>query len=180
MTEKMQQSTSQQEQQAGETDYERLTLDIAALSQNQTINRYGYLVGGMGLLVPANTLSEVLRKFTLYPIPKTRAWLRGLVNLRGNLIPVYDLAMLCGLSDSMSGYDSLLILDKGADAVGILINNLPVVCDVDNWEALDVTSCEIPSLVSFAIESYRHGDMIWTCFDHKEYFRSLRDDVACD
>lgn len=159
-------------------DYDHLALDITALSENRKINRYGYEVGAIRLLVPQNTLSEVLRKYTLYPIPNTREWLRGLVNLRGNLIPVYDVAMLFGMADSPANYDSLLILDKGADAVGILINKLPVVCDLDNWQLLDESVSDIPVLEPFIKESYKKDDIVWSSFDHREFFRSIRNDVA--
>ena len=159
-------------------DYEHLTLDIAALSQNKKINRYGFMVGTMGFLVPENTLGEVLRKYTVYSIPNTKNWLRGLVNLRGNLIPVYDISILFGQQDSLMNYENLLILDKGADAVGILINRLPEVCEVDNWQALDNLSGVVPGLEKFTQESYRNGDMIWLSFDHREYFKSIKNDVV--
>lgn len=160
------------------SDYEYLTLDIAALSQNKKINRYGYVIAGAGFLVPENTLSEVLKKFSVYPVPNTRPWLRGLVNLRGNLIPVYDVAMLFGLSAAPASYENLLILDKGVNAVGILINKLPQVCDVENWQALDQAAVVMPGLEKFIKESYRHDDKVWSCFDHREYFESVKHDVA--
>ena len=160
------------------TDYSHLTLDIAGLSENKKINRYGYEVGVLHLLIPENTLSEVLRKYTLYPLPNTREWLRGLVNLRGNLIPVYDVAMLFGMADSPASYDSLLILDKGVEAVGILINKLPVVCDLEHWQLLEESSSDIPAIEQFTRESYTNDDMIWSCFDHREYFKSIKKDVA--
>ncbi|MBI3187584.1 MAG: chemotaxis protein CheW [Gammaproteobacteria bacterium] len=179
MTDNISLTTLQQTQQTGSAgDYDYLTLDIAALSENKKINRYGYEVGVIRLLVPANTLSEVLRKFTLYPIPNTKEWLRGLVNLRGNLIPVYDVSMLFGMSDAPANYDSLLILDKGAEAVGILIDKLPVVCDLDNWQLLTDSVSDIPAIEQFISESYKKDDIIWSCFDHREYFRSIRNDVA--
>ena len=160
------------------TDYSHLTLDIAALSQHQKINRYGFVVGSMRFLVPKNTLSEVLRKYTIYPIPNTQNWFRGLVNLRGNLIPVYDISRLLGQQDVVTNYENLLILDKGPDAVAILINRLPEVCEVDQWQPLDDMSAVIPDLEKFTLESYRNGDMIWSSFDHREYFKSIRSDVC--
>ena len=179
MTENISLTTLQDNQQIhSAVDYEHLTLDIAALSENKKINRYGYEVGTLRLLVPENTLSEVLRKYTLYPIPNTQEWLRGLVNLRGNLIPVYDVSMLFGISDSPGYYDSLLILDKGAAAVGILIDKLPVVCDLDNWQRLDDSISDIPVLEKFTRESYKQDDVIWSSFDHREYFKSIRNDVT--
>ena len=179
MTDNIAVSTLQGNQQSHRAaDYEHLTLDIAALSQNKKINRYGYQVGILHLLVPGNTLSEVLRKYTLYPIPNTRDWLRGLVNLRGNLIPVYDVSILFGMADSPANYDSLLILDKGIEAVGILIDKLPVICDLDHWQLLEESSPDIPAIEQFTKESYKKDDIIWSCFDHREYFKSIRNDVA--
>lgn len=174
----MQPSSASTPLQSVASDYDYLTLDIAALSQNKKINRYGYVVGGVGFLVPHNTLSEVLRKYTLYSIPNTKAWLRGLVNLRGNLIPAFDVSMLFGFQNTATHYENLLILDKGADAVGILINKLPVVCDVESWQPVAEQIAGVPGLETYTSEVYKNGEMIWSCFDHKAYFRSIKSDVA--
>jgi twitching motility protein PilI len=159
-------------------DYSHLTLDIAALSKNKKINRYGFVVGSMGFLVPENMLCEVLRKFTIYSVPNTKNWFRGLVNLRGNLIPVYDISMLLGQQDVITNYENLLVLDKGADAVAILINRLPEVCAVESWQPLNDMSAIMPGLEKFIKEAYRNDDMIWSSFDHRAYFTSIKNDVV--
>jgi chemotaxis signal transduction protein len=159
-------------------DYEYLTLDVAALAQQAKLKRYGYRVGNLGLLVPANTLSEVLRQFVIYPLPNVQPWFRGLVNLRGNVVPVYELGQLLGYESSAESLEHLLILDKGADAVGILVARLPVACEVETWEKAEAVGNIPASLADHVTEAYVNNEALWISFDHKAFFSSLKNNVA--
>lgn len=148
------------------------------LSQNDyQLPRYGFIINGIGLMISSEILSEVVKNYTVYPIPNTRAWMRGLVNLRGNLIPVYDLSMLLGMTDAPMQQGSLLVLDKGQDSVGILIDGLPQPCDTTNWSKTMQTP-ELPIVLSdFITDAYLSDDVIWLGFKHKEFFKSVMESI---
>jgi twitching motility protein PilI len=144
------------------------------LSHNDyQLPRYGFIVNGIGFMISSEILSEVVKTYTVYPIPNTRAWMKGLVNLRGNLVPVYDLSMLLGLTDVPVQQGSLLVLDKGQDSVGILIDGLPLPCDISSWsKTMQVP--ELPAgLSDFVTDAYIADDLIWLGFKHKEFFKSV-------
>ena len=139
--------------------------------------RYGFIVKDIGLMIPSEILSEVVKNYTVYPIPNTQPWMKGLVNLRGNLIPVYDLSMLLGLSDVPMQQGSLLVLDKGQDSVGILIDGLPQPCDVTKWSKT-MQIPELPAgLPDFITDAYLADDTIWLGFKHKEFFKSVMNSI---
>lgn len=144
------------------------------LSHNDyQLPRYGFIVNGIGFMISSEILSEVVKHYKVYPIPNTQAWMKGLVNLRGNLIPVYDLSMLLGLSDAPIQQGSLLVLDKGRDSVGILIDGLPQPCDITDWSKT-MQIPELPAgLSDFITDAYSADDVIWLGFKHKEFFKSV-------
>lgn len=154
-----------------------LGLDISTHDYKQP--RYGFKVGGIGFLIPSETLCEVMKNFKVYPIPNTKQWVHGLVNLRGNLIPVYDLSLLLGLSENPMNHDNLLIIDKGSESVGILIENMPQPCEMRGWTALSHIP-KLPAGLSECIaDAYSIDDVIWLGFNHKEFFNYVMDTVAC-
>jgi len=95
--------------------------------------RYGYRVGSLSFLIPSGAGSEVVPLTSPAAIPNSPDWLLGVVNLRGSLAPVFDLAIVLGVGeDRAAGRDDgsgtkpmILILDKGERAAGVLIDDLP-------------------------------------------------------
>lgn len=153
-----------------------LGLDIS--SHGYELPKYGFIVGGLGFLISPEVLCEVLKEFVVYPIPSTKQWMHGLVNLRGSLIPVYDLSMLLGLSSEPMKHDNLLIIDKGYEAVGILIDSLPKQCDMRGWAELSSIP-KLPAGLSDCVsDAYSKDDVMWLGFKHKEFFTNMMDSVA--
>jgi twitching motility protein PilI len=54
---------------------------------------------GQGLLLPLRQAGEIFDLGPLLPVPHTRPWLAGVVNLRGGVYTVVDLARFLGMRD---------------------------------------------------------------------------------
>ena len=157
--------------------------DISVFKQESSITsaedqRFGFMLGNIGVLVPEHTLSEVMRSFRVFPVPNTKNWMRGTTTLRGNLIPVYDLALLLGLSDQPMDCNNLLILDKGQASVGLLIEDLPRSQDISQWHPLMHTPRMPAGLTEFITEVYAVQETIWLGFDHRAFFEFLKIKIA--
>lgn len=95
--------------------------------------RYGYRIGTLSFLIPGGTGSEVVPLMNPAAMPNSPRWLRGVINLRGALVPVFDLAGVLGMDrdqpgDSAHGTGAkpvILVLDKGEHAAGMLIDGFP-------------------------------------------------------
>ena len=157
--------------------------DISLLGINDSLEeyhqqRYGFKISGIGFLIHPNTLCEVMKNFNVYPIPNTKPWMHGLVNLRGNLIPVYDLSLQLELSKEPMKHENLLIVDRGQDSAGILIDGLPVPCDTSEWPNLP-RAPRLPSGLSECVsDAYSIDDVLWLGFDHQAFFRKAMEEVA--
>lgn len=159
------------------SDVSYLNLDIASSSKKR-VRRFGFVIENIGFLIQDNAVCEVVIDFKLFAIPNTSSWMRGWVNIRGNLVPVYDVSELLGFDDEIKRYNKLLIIDKGVDAIGVLIDKLPQSYDVSEWETSSDLN-ELPGgLNDFASQSYYSNNITWLDFEYKDYFLSLKKDIA--
>ena len=146
--------------------------------QNEESTRFGFVINNIGLLIAENTLSEVVKNAQMYPVPNTRSWMKGLINLRGNLVPVYDLTLLLGMTDTHDQYENLLVLGKQDSSVGILINNLPRVCPVSDWKLLTKIPVQIANLNDHVSQAFSSDEQIWLDFNEQSFFKSIKQQVA--
>ncbi len=131
--------------------------------------RYGFRVGMLGLLIDANTESEILKMPQVTPLPGAQAGFLGLINLRGNLVPIYELRILLHLEPRKPGANPLaLIFGKGENAVGVLTEEFPVALH---------TLRPLPSLpvLPNALQEHVHygyiqDELVWLEFDHGSFF----------
>jgi twitching motility protein PilI len=139
--------------------------------ENWVPKRYGYRIGALGFLVSEQIRSEVVRTPAISSLPHSPEWLLGLMNLRGNLVPVADLGSLCGDAPAPRTPATVLVLDGGERAVAIPINDLPVA--LTDPRPLDTTP-PLPTLIEgYAGPAFEAEDRIWLAFDHDKFFRAL-------
>jgi purine-binding chemotaxis protein CheW len=84
---------------------------------------------------------EILEYDTVTRVPKTPAWVRGAINLRGRVVPVVDLAVRFGQPPSeISKRTCIVILDVDmegeATVIGILVDSVSQVVDLKPEETL--------------------------------------------
>ncbi len=81
--------------------------------------------GQAGLVLPLGLQGEIWPSPRLAPLPGTSRWLLGLVNLRGTLAPVYELAGSLGWKEPPVAEQRVLILGEGEERVGMVIHGDP-------------------------------------------------------
>ena len=74
--------------------------------------------GGEVLAVPIDEVREILQLATLTPLPRTPAFVRGVMNLRGAVVPVIDLAARLGLAATVVGRRSCIVVVDARQRVG--------------------------------------------------------------
>ena len=138
--------------------------------------RFGFRVGDIGLLVPAGMLSELVEEPEIYPLPTTPVWFPGLINLRGDLVPVFNLKTLFNMEGSGGEQSNLLVLSTKAEAVSVLIDGLPLTVDTSRHIEQSPPLPEILQKHSHAI--YLLEQVIWVDFDFDGFFRAAGSRIA--
>ncbi len=94
--------------------------------QQDGLQREGFLIGHLGLMIRYEDGSELSELPTTYRLPKAPGWFTGVANLHGLLVPVFDLASYLDVERQPGAKPMLLVLGHGADAAGVVIDGLPV------------------------------------------------------
>jgi len=77
--------------------------------------------------VPISNVQEIIKTPAITAIPNTPEFFKGVVNLRGKVIPVLGLSEKLGLRESDSEERRTIIVNVGINTAGIIVD---AVCDV--------------------------------------------------
>jgi twitching motility protein PilI len=132
---------------------------------------YGFVIATLSFLLKPGEKVEIIEAVPTCPIPNTPQWLAGMINLRGNLLPVFDLKLLFDLQDTRP-FKWIMIFGHGSAAAGIYIDTPPA--GVRAGEAV----AEVPPLPELlrtcATHIYREGDTHWIEVAFDSFFAQLR------
>jgi purine-binding chemotaxis protein CheW len=103
-----------------------------------------YVVFNLGDELYAADIEEVIEvrlveKIT--PVPGGSPYLKGMINLRGKVIPVFDLAEKIGVDTKGESYKKIVIAEVKDKLLGLLVNE---VSGVERFESID----EMPELIA--------------------------------
>ncbi|EXJ14499.1 chemotaxis protein CheW [Imhoffiella purpurea] len=147
---------------------------LARADAQQADDRYGFRISSLGLMVQPRTLTELIPMTPIVAIPNGPSWLCGMINVRSQLVPVFDLSMMCGLpspEDQPGGW--ILVLDAGERAVGLVVAEYPKrLRDLRPVTQLP----SLPDPLQRAVSAgYLEGDTLWLELDHRAFFSSFTD-----
>jgi purine-binding chemotaxis protein CheW len=85
-------------------------------------------------------VKEIIEYDTVTEVPKTPEWVRGVINLRGRVVPVIDLAPKFRLAPSVAGKLTCIVItevqgERGATVMGVMADS---VCEVINLKPQDI------------------------------------------
>jgi purine-binding chemotaxis protein CheW len=126
--------------------------------------------GTQALLVPIDAVREILEVGRLTQVPQAPALLRGVMNLRGAVVPVIDLAARCGLPPCRIGRRSaIVVVAVPGDEVqaqfvaGLLVDAVYEVLDaaVDRIEAVPTLGVDLPGAFLLGMLRLDSGYAAW-------------------
>ena len=105
--------------------------------------------------VPADQVRGVIARQAVVPIPSTPPHLLGVTNFRGEVLPVFDLHVLLGLTQEPGQPEYFIIGRPGADSAALGSDSCP---DIMQVQAEDM---EVPtSIVAAPAGRYLRGHFI--------------------
>jgi purine-binding chemotaxis protein CheW len=69
-----------------------------------------FILGGGAYGVPILKVREIIRLLEITPIPRMPDYVRGVINLRGKIVPVIDLRMKFGITDTATTNRTCIIV----------------------------------------------------------------------
>lgn len=139
--------------------------------------KLGFHVGDLRFFVPFDGASELSEMVPVFRLPNVPSWFRGLANLRGNLVPVFDVAAMIGFRGETGRDRMLLVLGHGPMAAGMVVNELPTRIRLES--ATEVERPELPGVLQDCVpRAYLHGEEVWLELQYQRFFETTASMLA--
>ena len=134
--------------------------------------RYGYQIGNFHFVLRESVIPELLINPDIYPMPLSPSWMVGLINVRGNIVPVLDISEKIIGRIGRQDKQHVLLINKSAGAVAILIDFIPEAISIDMSPSDSIA--EIAGMEQFTNGAYFSEKGIWYEFDVESYCHDLK------
>jgi purine-binding chemotaxis protein CheW len=107
-------------------------MDIASAGQYLSFN-----LAGAAYAVPIGMVREINRVLQITPMPETPEYVCGVMNLRGNMIPIIDLKLRFGMARGpITKQSCIIVAETPAGLCGMLVDSIlgVVTLTTDNIE----------------------------------------------
>ena len=85
-----------------------------------------FALGREEYALPISHVHEIIRYTEPRFVASREEWTRGVISLRGTIIPVHDLAVRLGLevTEREEGAGKIVIVESGAEMVGVIVDEV--------------------------------------------------------
>lgn len=146
----------------------------ANLIDQERVFRYGFKLGEIGFLVTEGAFSNVIENATIYTIPNTTHWLEGLVNLHGEMIPVFNLNAMLNM-EYKAKKNTVIVIRVGERAMAFL---------TDGGQSLELSnliedkSIAPEPLTFYADTCYLANGQVWVEFDYLKFLKAFEPQMS--
>jgi len=121
------------------------------MSEGQTTRQLVvFSLGDEEYALPITQVHEIIR----YTEPRTVAsdadWVRGVISLRGKIVPVYDLASRLGVASELKESAKIVIVETPTDQAGVVVDDVEEVLTVEEGQIEDVPAAGDESIEAIA------------------------------
>lgn len=139
-----------------------------------TWDAIGFGLMGQRLVVAMKDVREILTPPAMTRIPGARAWVLGLANIRGNLMPILDLQGF--LTNELAGNkrrSRVLVVSRRGVTAGLMVDEVYGMRHfLDEEFSSQHVSAAGMALESYLVGSYRQTGEQWGVFDMNKLFET--------
>jgi purine-binding chemotaxis protein CheW len=117
-----------------------------------------FTLSGEQYALPIQHVQEIIRYAPPRQVASSDAWVRGVLNLRGRIVPVYDLAARLGVSSEVSEQSKIVIVETGSETTGVIVDEVDEVLTVDSQQFENAPSAD-PTLIDLLCPTAIFGDL---------------------
>jgi purine-binding chemotaxis protein CheW len=111
-----------------------------------------FTLGNEEYALPIRQVHEIIRYTEPRSVAAESGWVRGVISLRGKIVPVYDLAARLGLQAERTGEGAkIVIVESATDMLaGVVVDDVEEVLTVDDTQLDVVPAAGSPSIEAIA------------------------------
>ncbi|QXH46969.1 chemotaxis protein CheW [Pseudomonas xanthosomatis] len=118
-----------------------LQASFGNLAEAQCIQHLSFRVRQAGYALPIDLVREIIEYAEVTRVPMMPEYIHGVINLRGNVVPVLDLAARFGLSRTAPGKRTCIVitelaLEDTSQRLGLVVDAVDAVHDIDTRQVL--------------------------------------------
>jgi len=81
--------------------------------------------------VEASTVQSINDMMEITNVPKSAAYIKGLINLRGNIISLLDINLLLDIEKGEDAQENIIILNLQEESVGVTVDQVDEVLEIE-------------------------------------------------
>ena len=109
-----------------------------------------FSLGAEEYALPIAAVHEIIRFTEPRSVASDAAWVRGVIGLRGKIIPIFDLASRVGLVADESESCKIVIVETGTGQAGVVVGDVEEVLTVTSDQLEAVPTADTQTIESIA------------------------------
>ena len=93
-----------------------------------------FTLGAEHYALPIQAVNEIIRYAEPRSVASRTEWVRGVISLRGRIVPVYDVAARLGLTSELTEQSKIVIVEAGAETAGVIVDTVEEVLTVSDQQ----------------------------------------------
>ncbi len=111
-------------------------------------------------------VQEIIGVMTITPIPRTPAFIKGVINLRGRIIPIIDLRLKLSMEEAKHTEETCFIVVKAHDMhMGVVVDKVSEVLDIAGENVEDAPSMGEDINTDYILGIGKAGDKVKMLLD---------------
>ncbi|MCI8430114.1 MAG: chemotaxis protein CheW [Lachnospiraceae bacterium] len=108
-------------------------LDAPDQDEISTVERcLTFKSGDLILYISTRHVIEIINNYSITNLPLVPPYIKGIINLRGQVLPVVDIQMRMGKCETECGAETcIIVLDIDSVSLGIIVDSVRQVIDID-------------------------------------------------
>jgi purine-binding chemotaxis protein CheW len=120
------------------------------MSQITTQQLVVFSLGSEEYALPIGAVHEIIRYTEPRTVASESAWIRGVIGLRGKIIPIFDLAARMEIESLPTGPGKIVIVEAGTGPVGVMVDEVEEVLTVSSDQLENVPTARRESIEAIA------------------------------
>lgn len=113
--------------------------EIVGAAPEEEIRICLFSIGEESYALPVGMLTEIILPQKIFPVPTTPPHVLGVINLRGNIVPIVDIRPALDLPQQTNP-SQIAIIKHGGTIVGVIVDSVTEVVSVPESSFLDLPS----------------------------------------